>query len=82
MTEKKRIELINCAEKLKKYCTSRDRCYLVKHPEDSCLFWNKKTNTCILNDNPSQYSLGKLVQSDNRLITGDEFRERCKGGLD
>lgn len=82
MTEKKRIELITCVEKLKNYCISRVDCYSSKYPEYKCLFWNKKTNSCILNDTPARYSLDEFTKSDNRLITGDEMRERCKGGLD
>ena len=82
MTEKKRIELITCAKKLKSYCCSREKCYSTKYPEDKCLFWHDTMGICRLNSDPKWYPLGKLEQSDNRLITGDEIRERCKGGLD
>lgn len=77
MTEKKRIELITCAEKLKNYCISRLDCYSSK-----CLFWHDKVGCILRAEDPQNYPLDILIQSDNRLITGDEFRERCKGGLD
>ena len=82
MTEKKRIELITCAEKLRNYCISRVDCYSSEHPEYKCLFWHDKVGCILKTEDPQNYPLDTLIQSDNRLITGDEIRERCKGGLD
>ena len=82
MTEKKRIELITCVEKLKNYCMSRVDCYSSEHPEYKCLFWHDKVGCILRVEDPQNYPLDTLIQSDNRLITGDEIRERCKGGLD
>ena len=82
MNEKKRIELITCAEKLKNYCISRVDCYSSEHPEYKCLFWHDKVGCILRAEDPQNYSLDTLIQSDNRLITADEIRERCRGGLD
>ena len=81
MTEKKRIELITCVEKLKNYCTSMD-CYSSRYLEYKCLFWHDKVGCILRTGCPEDYELDTLIQSDNRLITADEIRERCKGGLD
>ena len=82
MKEKKRIELITCAEKLRNYCISRVDCYSSEHPEYKCLFGHDKVGCILRAEDPQNYPLDTLIQSDNRLITGDEIRERCKGGLD
>ena len=82
MNEKKRIELITCVEKLKNYCISRVDCYSSKYPEYKCLFWHDKVGCILRAEDPQNYPLDTLIQSDNRLITADEIRERCKGGLD
>lgn len=79
MTEKKRIELISCAEKLQSFCSSRDRCCSIEHPEDKCLFWFDRTGCILKTGCPQNYMLDTLIQSDNRLITNDEISERCKG---
>ena len=82
MNEKKRIELITFVEKLKNYCISRVDCYSSEHPEYKCLFWHDKVGCILRAEDPQNYPLDTLIQSDNRLITADEIRERCKGGLD
>lgn len=82
MTENKKFELISCVEKLRNYCISREDCYSDEHPEYKCIFWHDKFGCILRAEYPQNYPLDTLIKSDNRLITADEIRERCKGGLD